>query len=410
MRIRLLALLGALIALAIVGCGSSDSSESTSGQGSTSTAPALKGEPIYFGVINDATRPDGLEAPQMAEAAKVHAEVVNAAGGIKGRPLELIACDTKGDPNTATACAREMVSKKAVAVIGTTTIFEAQIFPVLEQAGIPAIATIPLSSVAHTSKVAFNFTPGIIGTFLAGPRILAQTSGVKTPSLIYPSGVPRTSAELVKIFQLGTKLAGATPGPIAGYTLGTTNFSSVAVKGTSDGVDGTFAFGAGSGQGPLIKAVKQQQPDIPIATVSETIDKTAVDFLGPQINGVYAVGMFQPATSKVPGVVQFNKELDEYSPDTLRNETAINAWAGVWLLERIAKDLPTIDAASVMKAVSNLTDFDMGGIIPPLTTTKKATSFPGLDRTFNADVIFLKVVDEQLEALDGKFIDPFPAQ
>jgi ABC-type branched-subunit amino acid transport system substrate-binding protein len=407
MRIRIVALLCATAVLgALAGCGSSSNGKSSAGSSSTASS-APKGKPIVIGVINDATRPDGLSAAYIPQAAEVRAEAINAAGGIKGRPVKVVACDTKGDPNTATACARTMVSDGAVAVVGMVTIYEAQIFPVLEQAGIPAVGTIPVSSVGLTAKDSFAFTPGIIATFLGGPGLLAQL-GAKSPSLVYPSNIPNTSAALVKIWGVGVGSAKIKSGPIAGYALGTTNFNAAAVKAVGGGADGTFAFGSGPSQGPLIKAIQQQNSKLQIATLTETLTVKTLEYLGARADGVASVSFLSPATSDVPGVKMFNADVDKYQKDMNRTETAIMSWMGVWTLERLFKDMPTIDRPSVMAAMSKLTDFDEGGIVPPTTTTKKATDYPGMDRVYNATVVYSKVKDGKAYPIDGKFVNPFP--
>src|SRR5215218_1214059 len=71
--------------------------------------------------------------PFMKTAAQAAVEEINAAGGVKGRKLELLTCNEKQDPNEALKCAQKAAREKATAVVGSLTTFGAQVMPVLEQ-------------------------------------------------------------------------------------------------------------------------------------------------------------------------------------------------------------------------------------------------------------------------------------
>src|SRR5262249_22679142 len=88
------------------------------------TGAALKLMVVYEGV-GSVTNP---EAPEGAIAA---AKAINAAGGIKGRPIQIIACDTKSDPTTATGCGRRAVSEGVVAIVGSITLFGGRFMPLM---------------------------------------------------------------------------------------------------------------------------------------------------------------------------------------------------------------------------------------------------------------------------------------
>ncbi len=100
-RLPLLAhsvLLGALLAgIAITGCG-------------------LRRDPIRIGLAGSFTDP--VVGAPMLRAARLAVEEVNAAGGVRGRPLELIERDDFAEPDSAVRVALELQASKAVAVIG----------------------------------------------------------------------------------------------------------------------------------------------------------------------------------------------------------------------------------------------------------------------------------------------------
>lgn len=78
--------------------------------------PAAAQEPIRLGEINSYSRLPAFLEPYR-KGWELAVEEVNAAGGIDGRPLEVISRDDTGDPGTAIRIANEMVSRDEVTML-----------------------------------------------------------------------------------------------------------------------------------------------------------------------------------------------------------------------------------------------------------------------------------------------------
>lgn len=77
--------------------------------------------PIKVGAVSSLTGPAPF--PEATEAARAYFNVVNAAGGIKGRPLQLVVMDDKGDPAIAKDTAKSLVEDRGVlAHVGSSSI------------------------------------------------------------------------------------------------------------------------------------------------------------------------------------------------------------------------------------------------------------------------------------------------
>ncbi|MFZ0044104.1 MAG: ABC transporter substrate-binding protein [Solirubrobacteraceae bacterium] len=108
----------AVVALAIVGCGSSKSSSSSSSSGSasgsaSSSAAGSSGKPIVIGAAVDFT---ALMAPTDDPAlygAKIEAQKINAAGGVGGRKIVFDVENTQLKPDQTRSDALSLVSKGA---------------------------------------------------------------------------------------------------------------------------------------------------------------------------------------------------------------------------------------------------------------------------------------------------------
>ncbi|MDH3595822.1 MAG: ABC transporter substrate-binding protein, partial [Rhodospirillales bacterium] len=83
------------------------------------TGGAGAAEPIKVGEINSYTRLPAFTLPYR-NGWQLAVEEINAAGGVLGRPLEVISRDDGGKPGDAVKIAEELVSKEGVALLAGT--------------------------------------------------------------------------------------------------------------------------------------------------------------------------------------------------------------------------------------------------------------------------------------------------
>jgi branched-chain amino acid transport system substrate-binding protein len=80
-------------------------------------APAA--DPVVIGVMAPVTGAWAAEGQDMVNVVNILAENVNAAGGVKGRKIQIEEGDDGGDPRTAALAAQRLVDSGVIAVIGT---------------------------------------------------------------------------------------------------------------------------------------------------------------------------------------------------------------------------------------------------------------------------------------------------
>ena len=143
-----------------------ETAETTGGGDDATTggdAAAPEGEPIKVMV----TAPVDTQLPpypNIPGAAEVYEQYINANGGVAGRPLDVITCDNKGEPNEGANCARQAVEEGVVAVVGSFTFDASRIIPVLEEANIAWFgACCPLVAQEFTSEISY-----VLGSLLPG--------------------------------------------------------------------------------------------------------------------------------------------------------------------------------------------------------------------------------------------------
>ena len=78
---------------------------------------ALAADPFVVGVISPMTGPMATVGAQSTAGLRLWAQALNAAGGIKGRQIELDVCDDQGTPENAVTCARHHIERHAAIIL-----------------------------------------------------------------------------------------------------------------------------------------------------------------------------------------------------------------------------------------------------------------------------------------------------
>ncbi len=145
------------------------------------------GGKITIGGFFDITGP--IDSSVERDTVRAYMQAVNASGGINGRQVEYVWCDSKYDASSAHSCAQQMIAQNVMAVVGLTaplgenneirTLTAAGI-PVIGGLGTPAEYSDPLSYPVSTSFFRY-------GTAIADE---AKALGVKNPAVVVLGDVP----------------------------------------------------------------------------------------------------------------------------------------------------------------------------------------------------------------------------
>lgn len=209
---------------------------------------------LRIGLILDNTGPQAfLNAAQLA-AAKLAVQQINAAGGHKGRPVELLPETTGGD---TAAKARELVNAKADVVIGPTDSSRAPAaIDVLSK------AKVALISPANTAPELSTFKSGGYYFRTAAPDVaqapilvkLAKDAGAKRLAVVYEDG--NYGQELSAAVSTSAKAGGLDPVILSGFKAGEARNSAAAARDAApdavvviarDGAQGAIAELANAG-------------------------------------------------------------------------------------------------------------------------------------------------------------------
>ena len=245
------------LATLVASCGGSTTTTSaptgstdTTAVVATTTAPAATG-PIVIGYSGPLTGNGASAGQDYLNGIQLYVDTLNAAGGINGQQVQIMAEDDQMDPKNSTTVAQKLVDAKVVAVLGPVTSGTA--IPTLKiygDAGIPQLT--PASNPDVTAQ-------GVKSVFRVDPDDLAQGGNIgwysydtlkqKTAAIIndkqaFGQGV---SEEFQKAFEA----AGGKTTSVNGITTGDVDFRAVLTKIKSENPEMVY-FGGVAAEGGLI--------------------------------------------------------------------------------------------------------------------------------------------------------------
>jgi branched-chain amino acid transport system substrate-binding protein len=131
--------------------------------GLLAASPASAADPVKVGVTIAQSPPGSVsQGTQVKDGVEVAAKIINDAGGVLGRPVELVFEDTQGIPEKARAAVEKLITRdKVVAVVGEHQSSAALAgIEVAHRYGVPYVNTNAWSDVVREKGYAEVFNPG----------------------------------------------------------------------------------------------------------------------------------------------------------------------------------------------------------------------------------------------------------
>lgn len=382
--------------LGLHGCGSSDGGESGAGDDDTYTLM----------VIGPLTASASLPTPfpEIETGAEAAAKVINDNGGVNGKKIHIVACDTKAEPNEATKCAQQAVKDGVIAAVGTFD-FKGDYISVLERAGIPVLA--PFSqAVELTNPVSYPVNGGS-PTLLAGEISALATQGAR--DITFVAAAAAVEGEDLSV--MWNPVIESFPGLEVNMITAPSDapdLSAVAQK-ASDG--DSVAIGLQAAQFvPFVKALKQTSDISLVGSDTGSLDATVIEALGSDVEGTVAATNYLPSTTTGNEAVDaYNAALEAIDPDASKNDFSVLGYLGVNLFAQAADGLADVTSASIREVLDSGKEFDLG-LVRPMTFTEPSTAIEGTTRMFNTTVVYNQLQDGEFVPIDGEFVDAFTGQ
>jgi ABC-type branched-subunit amino acid transport system substrate-binding protein len=383
--------------------GTKATTATSSGGSSTSGSSAAKGDPIK--VMTEAPIDTNYTPyPNIRDAAKYYAQWINEKGGINGRPLEVIFCDDKNDPNEAGNCARKAVSEKVVANVGSFTIDVSRGIPILEEGKVAWFGECcPIQSQENTSPISFPM--GFVNGFPTAAAIRMIEDGCKSIATTY--GDLPVAEVFNTSFVNGWKAHGG-QGEVkmVRTPLAPGDYSAEIAKMTTPDIDCLFGNIGEANWPSIITALKSAGKSPRLYGPQGNLDqKVATDF-PKETNGAVVLGVYPDMGDDV--WKDYRAALDKFggtkSTDIDWNSLGgLGTWAAFVAFTEIVKGLGAdVTNETFLAAASAAKNVDTKGLVPPLDFTKEWTGGGGqFPRIFNRTIYVSGIKD-------GKMV-PLPA-
>jgi len=317
---RRLMVLGACSAMAALSaCGSSHGG----GSGSAAKGPILIDQSVPV-------QSQTTSLPFMQTSAEAAVAEVNAAGGVKGRKLELTTCDNQYDPNVSLRCAQQAVSNKnVVATVGGLTGFGAQADPLYDQAGLANIGPDAITDADATASSSYLLDAGVPG-YAAMPAVAKKYLGATKVAVMDLDNA--SASDVNGFFTAGAALAGVTIVKRILLPVDATDYSEFVVEAEHAGAQAIVTDNPPPQDLALWKALQATHSTLHTVMTDGSVSQSLVTQAGSSAEGDYVTGGVPPADDSTPTGKAYLAAMKKYQPkEKILTGTGLRAWAAVHL-------------------------------------------------------------------------------
>ncbi len=333
--------------------------------------------------------------PEIPAAAKAAAKQINAHGGLKGHPIQVISCNDQGSVNVDTQCAQQAVSDGVIATVGSYSAASNVWYPILAKSGIVTLGESTLSQpLDFTNPTSYPLTAGLTAEFVAD-GVTAAKQGCKKLAAIGPN-VPLE----LKIFK-GTQAAADSINPkitesVVYLTYPVADYAPLISQAVADGADCIVGATPGSDVTRLMTAIQQSGHPFKVFGIRAQFPPPSLTgSLGTFSNGKIFIATSQEVPDSNPALVQMTKAMKAVDPGAKLDDESLDAWSSVQVLKLASAHMTTFTPKSLATALKKLGTINLG-YYAPFSFAKEST-IPGYNRLFNPTLF-----GQKLE--NGKFV------
>lgn len=401
MKLRSLSALGvaaavAICALALTACGGGSSSS-----GSDTSGGEASGKTIKLMAMGPIEAPQ-FSLPSIGVGAEAAADQINEEGGVDGKQIDLIVCNDENDPNKAVACAREAIEEEVAALVGGYTIFEPQVVPLIEKAGIPWVGP---TAIQNSTSPNYFLLGGEGATLAFAMGLYFDQEHCK---MTVPVGENLPTAKAAAgLVELGVQAGGGTPGKAVYGASNAADWGPVVAAASGEGGD-CLALLTSATNGPkVVTAVAQSGEELRLASPLSILPGESIEALGSAADGTILMSGYLPFSAATPTVAKLEAEAQKIDPKVPLDAELESAYASVETFAKAVEGLPTVNAETTMEALPKLKGFDTGlGPVADFTRTNPTKTF---SRVVNTKVYVLEAKNGEVVLAQKQPLDTAPA-
>lgn len=325
--------------------------------------PAYGADPIKVGLSGPFTGGSASMGVSMRDGAKLAADEINKAGGVLGRPLQLIERDEEAKNEVGVQVSQELINKEQVVAtlgyVNTGVALASQRF--YQEAEIPVI-----NNVATGTLITKQFLPPeyknnyvfrtaandiIQSGMIANEAIKVQ--GFKKPAILADS----TNYGQLGRADLEKALAAMNIKPVATekFNIGDTDMTAQVLRAKEAGADVILTYGIGPELAQIANAMAKLGWKVPMIGSWTLAMASFIDTAGPNGDGAMMPQTFiqMPTTPKRKAFIEAYQKA--YGIDRMPSPvSAAQAYDSVYLLAAAMKQAGSTDGRKVRAALENL--------------------------------------------------------
>jgi len=313
----------------------------------------IAAEPIRLGILYDASGGASDYSRYNLMNAQLAVDEINAAGGVLGRPIELLKEDDGNDPNVSPLRTRTLVKRGCVGLIlgsGSASVLQARV--VAEEEKVPAFATTLNDKVSQPPNNSYTFQTNNSAT----QQLNVLVSGIKsrvTQIAIFTDTSP-TGAGLAALYKKALENAGvevvATEAVDVGATDATAQVARLRDKWKVKAV-------LVSGQAPqeqalFVRTVLDMGWKVPLFQDVTAVSPSYRKLLGPKaLEQLYYLEPIHPDNELAQ---KWIGKFKEKHPNVPVLTTMGNVWNAVYLFKRAVEMVKGTDGPALKNAIENI--------------------------------------------------------
>ena len=302
-------------------------------------------------------------------------KAVNAAGGINGHKVKVIALDDQGNPTVSLQDAQQLVQQDHVlAVVDDNSNGGTNYGSYLEQQGVPLIGATS-NPPASTDTLFFPVGASTLGE-INGEAAAAKLVDAKKIAFIYCAEAA-VCAEVVPLIKADASANGAEVSYVSAAAESAPSYTSYCLAAKQSGATAVLTALASPAVISIAQGCAQQgyNPHFLLggAPVGPTFEATS------GLNGSLAVeGVFPWIQDNTPATEAFHNAVKKYEPSITKsstwNATTAYTWTGAELFQAAAAKMKGDSPSALATALYSLKGVTLGGLLAPETfsSTKQA--------------------------------------
>jgi len=332
--------------------------------------PVAAQEPVRVGAFLSVTGPAAFLGDPELKTLELYVERLNAAGGVLGRKLQLVAYDDAGDAEKARTFAKRLIEQDKVDVIvgGSTTGTTMAAVPLVEQAGVPFVSLAGAVVIVEPPKKWVFKTPHT--DRMACEKIFVDLQARKLAKVALISGAggfdKSMRAECMKVApKHGIEI-------VADESYGAADTDMTAQLTKIKGSGAQAVLNAGFGQGPAIvtRNYRQVGLSLPLYQSHGVASKEFIRLAGTAAEGVrlpaaalLVSSLLAPADPQKPVVTDYRRAYEErYKSDV--STFGGHAYDGLMLAVGAIRAAASSDRARVRDALEATRGYvGTGGVV-----------------------------------------------